>query len=75
MLLALRQIMDRPPSRYPVRATKIVSVEDRDNRAQVRPATPLSTTNHVSLPPAVPSLWRGPVSTNSRPDGRSASER
>jgi len=63
------------PDPYPVRATKIVSVEDRDNRGEVRPAPPPSTANVVSLRPAGSGLWLGPVSTSSRLDGRSGSQR
>jgi hypothetical protein len=61
------------PDPYPVRATKIVNVEDLDNEVGARETTPAATVNHDLLR-AGASLWLGSVSTNSGVDGDSSSE-
>ncbi len=63
------------PDPYPVRATKIVRVEDFGDHVEARPVTAAPSPHQDSLRPAATNLWLDTVSTNSRPDGEPFSEK
>jgi len=62
------------PDPYPIRTTKIISVEDLDDQSRRGPAPAPSTANLAPLRAPGSGLWLGPVSTNSRLDGSPGSE-
>jgi hypothetical protein len=57
------------PDPYPIRATKVVSVEVLDGQGDGRRAPAPSTADHAPPGPSVSSLWLSSASTNSRRDG------